>query len=81
MKRSKKETPFYLYFYMYAIIQAQEAVKHGIHVTKAAVSQNFGQSYKNQLERAPFYGLQLGMSTRQWWEEVCSILFFQEYIS
>ena len=66
-------------------------MKHGIHVTKAAVSQNFGQSYKNQLERAPFYGLQLGMSTRQWWEEVCSILllvndnskffFFGEYTS
>ncbi|KAG2217814.1 hypothetical protein INT45_005415, partial [Circinella minor] len=54
---------------------AQEAVKHGIHVTKAAVSQNFGESYKSQLERAPFYGLQLGMSTRQWWEELVYATF------
>ncbi|KAI9256626.1 haloacid dehalogenase-like hydrolase domain-containing protein 3-like protein [Phascolomyces articulosus] len=54
---------------------AQEAVKYGVHVTKSAVSQNFGQAYKNQLERAPFYGLQLGMTTKQWWEELVYATF------
>lgn len=39
-------------------------------MTKNAVSQNFGHAYKKQLDRAPFYGLQLGMTPREWWEEV-----------
>ncbi|KAI9490071.1 HAD-like domain-containing protein [Zychaea mexicana] len=54
---------------------AQEAVKHGVNVSKSAVSQHFGIAYRDQLERAPFYGLHLGMHTRQWWEELVYATF------
>ncbi|KAJ8661239.1 hypothetical protein O0I10_002988 [Lichtheimia ornata] len=54
---------------------AQEAARFGIHVTKSAVSQNFGHAYKKQLDRAPFYGLQLGMTPREWWEELVYTTF------
>ncbi|KAI9489164.1 HAD-like domain-containing protein [Zychaea mexicana] len=49
---------------------AEEAVKHGVQVTKAAISQNFGVEFNNQLQRYPLYGHQVGKTTRTWWEEL-----------
>ncbi|KAI8138147.1 HAD-like domain-containing protein [Fennellomyces sp. T-0311] len=53
----------------------QEAVRHGLNVTTAAVRENFGLAYKKQLDRAPFYGMHLGMASRTWWEELVYATF------
>ncbi|ORY99008.1 HAD-like domain-containing protein [Syncephalastrum racemosum] len=56
---------------------AQEAAKYGVNVTKAAITQHFGEAYKHQLARAPFYGRNLGMSSRSWWEELVYSTFIR----
>ncbi|KAF7729723.1 Haloacid dehalogenase-like hydrolase domain-containing protein 3 [Apophysomyces ossiformis] len=49
---------------------AQEAGKLGIRVSKESISRHFGNAYRKQLGRAPFYGLDRGMTPREWWEEL-----------
>jgi hypothetical protein len=39
-------------------------------VTREQINQHFGKSYKQQLLRAPFYGLSQGMTPQDWWKEV-----------
>ncbi|CEP15675.1 hypothetical protein [Parasitella parasitica] len=48
----------------------EEAKKFGIRVTREQINRNFGQEYKKQLERAPFYGISKGMTPRDWWKEL-----------
>lgn len=51
-----------------------------MHVSKSAVSQHFGLAYKQQLIKAPFYGRNQGLTSRQWWQEVCGFTFETLYI-
>ncbi|KAG0165820.1 Haloacid dehalogenase-like hydrolase domain-containing protein 3 [Apophysomyces sp. BC1015] len=54
---------------------AQEAGKLGIRVSKESISRHFGNAYRKQLVRAPFYGLDRGMKPQQWWEEVLHLVY------
>ncbi|KAI8368054.1 HAD-like domain-containing protein [Blakeslea trispora] len=48
----------------------EEASKFGIRVTREQINHNFGQAYKQQLIKAPFYGLNKGMTPQSWWKEL-----------
>lgn len=50
--------------------QVEEASKYGLKVTREQINTHFGQAYKHQLLKAPFYGLSLGMTPQLWWKEV-----------
>jgi putative hydrolase of the HAD superfamily len=50
--------------------QVEEASKYDIKVTREQINLHFGQAYKQQLLKAPFYGLSLGMTPHGWWKEV-----------
>ncbi|KAI9014508.1 HAD-like domain-containing protein [Phycomyces nitens] len=56
---------------------AQEAARLGISVSKSTITQHFGNSYKKQLDRAPFYGQSLGMTSQAWWEELVYNTFYE----
>ncbi|EPB91148.1 hypothetical protein HMPREF1544_02028 [Mucor circinelloides 1006PhL] len=48
----------------------EEAKKFGIRVTREQINQHFGQAYKKQLTKAPFYGISKGMTPQSWWKEL-----------
>ncbi|KAI8071160.1 HAD-like domain-containing protein [Gilbertella persicaria] len=48
----------------------EEASKFGIRVTREQINQHFGQAYKQQLAKAPFYGLNKGMTAHGWWKQL-----------
>nr|XP_056716957.1 haloacid dehalogenase-like hydrolase domain-containing protein 3 [Euleptes europaea] len=49
---------------------AAEAQAHGLHVEAEALSRAFHQAYKAQVQRFPNYGLDRGLSSKQWWQDV-----------
>lgn len=52
------------------LFQVEEAKKYGIRVTKDQITTHFGQSYRVQQLKAPFYGINQGMNPKSWWKEV-----------
>lgn len=66
LHNSKKKNPHYT-----NKSQVEEASKYGLKVTREQINTHFGQAYKHQLLKAPFYGLSLGMTPQLWWKEVC----------
>lgn len=56
---------FYLFYY-----KVEEASKFGIKVSRQQINQQFGQAYKQQLLKKPFYGKSGGMTPILWWKEV-----------
>ncbi|KAG1467755.1 hypothetical protein G6F56_004233 [Rhizopus delemar] len=51
-------------------MQVEEAKKYGIRVTKDQITTHFGQSYRVQQLKAPFYGINQGMNPKSWWKEL-----------
>ncbi|KAG2213644.1 hypothetical protein INT46_000819 [Mucor plumbeus] len=51
-------------------LYALEASHHGITVSKDDINKHFGRLYRQQLDQKPFYGLNQGLSVRNWWEEL-----------
>lgn len=51
-------------------LYALEASHHGITVSKDEINKHFGRLYRQQLDQKPFYGINQGLSVRNWWEEL-----------
>ncbi|XP_063000705.1 haloacid dehalogenase-like hydrolase domain-containing protein 3 [Elgaria multicarinata webbii] len=47
-----------------------EARAHGLHVPVEVLTQSFSQAYKVQCQHLPNYGLEQGLSSKQWWLHV-----------
>ncbi|CAO3617490.1 unnamed protein product [Mucor hiemalis] len=59
----------------------EEASKYGLKVTREQINTHFGQAYKQQLLKAPFYGLSLGMTPQLWWKELVYSTFIRSGIN
>ncbi|KAI8068456.1 HAD-like domain-containing protein [Gongronella butleri] len=49
---------------------AHEAAKVGLNISPEAVSKHFGIAYREQVLRAPMYGVHQGMASQDWWAEL-----------
>lgn len=59
-----------LYLPFNTLFQVEEAARYGIKVTKNEITDHFGQAYRKQQLKAPFYGIKQGMTPQEWWKEV-----------
>ncbi|CEI99728.1 hypothetical protein RMCBS344292_13809 [Rhizopus microsporus] len=53
----------------------EEAARYGIKVTKNEITDHFGQAYRKQQLKAPFYGIKQGMTPQEWWKELVYATF------